>query len=52
MPDVAREPLVLLVEDEENVREPLGKILTLYGFEVITARTADEAYDTLRDTAR
>jgi DNA-binding response OmpR family regulator len=46
MPPSAR-PLVLVVEDEAAVREPLRKFLRLHGFDVVTAVTADEALDCL-----
>lgn len=39
----ARSGVVLVVEDERNVREPLAHLLELRDFEVITASTVDEA---------
>jgi DNA-binding response OmpR family regulator len=36
-------PFVLVVEDEAPLREPLEKFLTLHGFEVRSAATADGA---------
>jgi DNA-binding response OmpR family regulator len=39
--------LVLVVEDDAAVREPLAKFLRLHGFDVATAETADEALDCL-----
>jgi DNA-binding response OmpR family regulator len=42
-------PLVLVVEDEIAVQRALEKFLTLHHFEVITARTADEALDHLHN---
>jgi DNA-binding response OmpR family regulator len=39
--------LVLLVEDDVGVRGPLEKFLSLHGFDVVTAGTADEALDVL-----
>lgn len=47
-------PLVLLVEDDRGVRDPLAKFLHLHGFEVATADRADaaiEAVGTLRPDA-
>ena len=41
-------PLVLVVEDDEGVRRPLQKFLELHAFSVITAETADEAIDAIR----
>ncbi len=38
-----RRPFVLVVEDEAPVREPLEKVLTLHGFDVQGAETADAA---------
>jgi DNA-binding response OmpR family regulator len=35
--------LVLVVEDDLAVRDPLEKFLRLHGFEVLTAETADAA---------
>lgn len=40
-------PLVLVVEDEATVREPLGKILSIHGFDVYTAGTAGDALEWL-----
>ena len=36
-------PLVLLVEDDHGVRNPLTRFLQLHGFEVVVAETADAA---------
>ena len=36
-------PFVLVVEDDAPVREPLVKFLSLHGFEVASAETADQA---------
>jgi len=41
-------PLVLVVEDDLSVRVPLEKFLTLHGFDVIAADTADAALERLR----
>jgi DNA-binding response OmpR family regulator len=41
MPD--RQPLVLVVEDEEGIRDALDKFLRLNGFDVVSATTANEA---------
>jgi DNA-binding response OmpR family regulator len=38
-------PLVLLVEDDRAVREPLEKFLAMHGFDVVIAETADAALD-------
>jgi DNA-binding response OmpR family regulator len=40
--------LVLLVEDEAHLREPLEQLLELRGFDVITADTAEDALALLR----
>ena len=40
-------PLVLVVEDDDGVRGPLEKFLTLNGFDVVSAATADAALDRL-----
>jgi two-component system KDP operon response regulator KdpE len=40
-------PLVLIVEDDLAVRDPLEKFLLLHGFDVATAETADGAMDAL-----
>jgi DNA-binding response OmpR family regulator len=40
-----RRPLVLVVEDDGAVREPLEKFLKLHGFDVVGCETADEAID-------
>jgi len=42
-------PFVLVVEDEAAVREPLEKFLTLHGFDVRSADTADGAMAILAD---
>jgi DNA-binding response OmpR family regulator len=39
--------LILVVEDEAAVREPLRKFLTVHGFEVFAAAAADAAVDWL-----
>jgi DNA-binding response OmpR family regulator len=41
-------PLVLVVEDDSGVRDPLAKFLALRGFEVVTADSADAAAERLR----
>jgi len=43
----ARSGVVLVVEDERNVREPLAHLLELRDFEVIMAATVEEALDAL-----
>jgi DNA-binding response OmpR family regulator len=45
---VAR-PLVLIVEDDLAVRDPLEKFLSLHGFDVVTADTAATAIASLRE---
>ena len=40
--------LVLVVEDDVSVRQPLVKFLEMHGFSVVTAETADEGLDALR----
>jgi DNA-binding response OmpR family regulator len=42
-----KRPLVLVVEDDSAVRQPLEKFLKLHGFDVVGADTADEALDAL-----
>ncbi len=41
-------PLVLVVEDDLAVRDPLEKFLSLHGFDVVTAETAAAALAALR----
>jgi len=41
MPEVA--PLILLAEDDRNIRETTSDLLTLFGFRVHTAATGREA---------
>ena len=43
-------PLILVVEDDLSVRGPLEKFLTLHGFDVISADTADAAQQRLRES--
>jgi DNA-binding response OmpR family regulator len=43
-------PLILVVEDDLGVRGPLEKFLTLHGFDVISADTADAAQLRLRES--
>ena len=40
-------PLVLVMEDEQAVREPLAKFLSLQGFDVFSAGAVDTALDWL-----
>jgi|SRR5690349_11657266 DNA-binding response OmpR family regulator len=40
-------PLVLVVEDEAAVREPLAKFLSLHGFDVFSAGAVDVALEWL-----
>jgi len=40
--------LILVVEDDLSVRGPLEKFLTLHGFDVVAAETADAALERLR----
>ena len=42
-------PLILVAEDELGVRSPLEKFLTLHGFDVASAETADAALDRLSE---
>jgi DNA-binding response OmpR family regulator len=48
--DVVREtsPVVLVVEDDSAVRQPLVKFLQMRQFTVVTAETADEGLDAIR----
>ena len=41
--------LVLVVEDDVSVRRPLVKFLEMHGFVVVTAETADEGTDALKN---
>jgi DNA-binding response OmpR family regulator len=41
--------LVLVVEDDVSVRRPLVKFLEMHGFAVVTAETADEGLDALKN---
>jgi DNA-binding response OmpR family regulator len=45
-----RRPLILVVEDDPGVRGPLEKFLTLHGFDVISAETAEAAQQRLRES--
>src|SRR4051794_40045853 len=45
--DAAR--LVLVVEDDVSVRRPLVKFLEMHDFAVVTAETAEEGLDALRN---
>jgi DNA-binding response OmpR family regulator len=47
--DVTR-PLILVVEDDPGVRAPLEKFLTLHGFDVISADTAEAAQRRLQES--
>lgn len=40
-------PLVLLLEDDRAVRDPLEKFLGMHGFDVVIAESADAALETL-----
>ena len=42
------ETLILVVEDEAHLREPLAHLLRLRNYEVITAETVESALDGLR----
>jgi DNA-binding response OmpR family regulator len=42
-------PLVLVLEDDLSVRRPLVKFLELHGFSVVTAETADDGLEVLRN---
>jgi DNA-binding response OmpR family regulator len=41
--------LVLIVEDEAHLREPLEQMLRMRGFDVVTADTARDAHVLMRD---
>jgi DNA-binding response OmpR family regulator len=41
-------PLILVVEDDAAVREPLVKFLRMRQYDVVTAETADEGLDAIR----
>ncbi len=45
-------PRLLLVEDEEGIREPIGESLREDGFEVVTAANGLEALELLRNGQR
>ena len=42
-------PLILVVEDDPGVREPLEKFLTMHGFEIAGAGSVEEAQGRLRN---
>lgn len=42
-------PVVLVVEDDASVRQPLVKFLQMRQYTVVTAETADEGLDAIRD---
>jgi DNA-binding response OmpR family regulator len=46
---MTRRPVVLVLEDDRGVREPLEKFLALHGFDVVSAATADAALDRLAE---
>jgi len=41
-------PVILVVEDDSSVRQPLVKFLEMRQFTVVTAETADEGLDAIR----
>ena len=43
-------PIILVVEDDLGVRAPLEKFLTLHGFDVVSADSADAALGRLRES--
>jgi DNA-binding response OmpR family regulator len=43
-------PVILVVEDDPGVRKPLEKFLTLQGFDVISADTAEAAQQRLQES--
>jgi DNA-binding response OmpR family regulator len=43
-------PVILVVEDDLSVRGPLEKFLTLHGFDVISADTAEAALQRLQES--
>lgn len=49
-PDVVKEtsPVILVVEDDSAVRQPLVKFLQMRQYTVVTAETADEGLDAIR----
>lgn len=44
----APSPVVLVVEDDTSVRQPLVKFLQMRQYTVVTAETADEGLDAIR----
>jgi DNA-binding response OmpR family regulator len=44
--------MILLVEDEEIVREPARRMLVKHGYEVVAASSAEEALAILQDDPR
>ena len=44
-----RRPLILVVDDDPGVRGPLTKVLSLHGFDVVTADSPDAAQERLRE---
>ena len=41
---------ILLVDDEKDIVEMLGDVLSVYGFEVDSAHSAEEALERIRET--
>lgn len=46
--ETAASDVILVVDDESNIREFLQELLELSGYRVITAESAEEAYGVLR----
>ena len=44
-----RRPLILVVDDDPGVRDPLAKFLTMHGFDIVAAESVDSAQERLRD---
>ena len=45
-------PTILVVDDEESILKPVGRILAKAGYGVATARDAEEALEFLRDSVQ
>jgi len=51
-PGSAQAGIVLLVEDEASIREMLSEVLQAYGFVIVEAPNADDAWTYLQDGGR
>ena len=51
-PDMANKPIILLVDDDERLRNAVTKVLTAEGHRVVCAGSGGEALDRLQDSKR